>query len=149
MLGPNRSSTRSQFTNLCLLFHSPCFTCHALLAYVRSFVRYESLAICQRLLHSPCAVLEATADRFAAAGENVEGAVNRERYLQTAFDTIDRHRTGFITSAQLRSFLKVWLGTDLPQEVVDGIVAGVDQDSDGKIDIHEFRAVADRLGRDL
>ena len=45
--------------------------------------------------------------------------------------------------------MKVWLGTDLPQEVVDGIVAGVDQDSDGKIDIHEFRAVADRLGRDL
>lgn len=101
------------------------------------------------MLHSPCAVLEATADRFAAAGENVEGVVNRERYLQTAFDTIDRHRTGFITSAQLRSFLKVWLGTDLPQEVVDGIVAGVDQDSDGKIDIHEFRAVADRLGRGL
>lgn len=70
---------------------------------------------------------------FLAAAMLKRININEER-LHLAFETLDAEGTGFVDVEALRSSL----GTEQSEELLEGMIAELDTNKDGKIDYKEF-----------
>ncbi|KAL3906742.1 MAG: hypothetical protein SGARI_003864 [Bacillariaceae sp.] len=70
---------------------------------------------------------------FLAATIEAHGSIEEERIAE-AFDRLDEDDSGFVTAANLRSFL----GDDIAEDFIDEILDEADGDSDHQISYEEF-----------